>query len=55
MFSSTLVPGDPYHTHTNEGRRSVVTDIMNYLSVSIGELEQLERQSHGRERDLDDY
>ena len=53
IFSSTLMPGDPYHTHTNEGRRSVVVDIINYLSVSIGELEQLERQSHDRERALD--
>ena len=22
------MPGDPYHTHTNEGRRSVVVDII---------------------------
>ena len=56
VFSSAMVPGDPYHTHYNDGRRSVVTDLMSFLSVSVAELEQLERQSHDRDRDLgDDY
>ena len=53
VFSAAMVPGDPFHTHHHDGRRSVITDILSYLSVSVEELEQLERQSHGRERDLE--
>jgi len=48
IFSPCMVPGDPYHTHFNDGRRAVVADLLSYLNVSVADLERMERKSYER-------
>ena len=43
VFESVFVPGDPHHTAFREGKRSVVTDLLRYLNISIAELQRLEK------------
>lgn len=43
VFETVFVPGDPHHTAFREGKRSVVTDLLRYLNISIAELQQLEK------------
>ena len=50
IFSPCMVAGDPYHTHFNDGRRSVVADLLSYLNISIAVLERMERESYERSR-----
>jgi hypothetical protein len=48
IFSPCIVPGDPYYTHYNDGRRSVIADLLSYLNISTSELERMERESYER-------
>ncbi len=54
IFSPVMVAGDPYYTHFNDGRRSVVADLLVYLNVSVADLERMERESYERRNKDDD-
>jgi len=45
MFTTTHVPGDPHYTAFNEGRRSVVVELLQLANISLSELQAtLKRQ-----------
>ena len=63
MFTTTHVPGDPNYTAFNEGRRSVVVELLRLANISLSELQAtLKRQetdgrsesSYGSD-DFDEY
>ena len=45
MFTTTHVPGDSHYTAFNEGRRSVVMELLQLANISLSELQAtLKRQ-----------
>ncbi len=44
VFNSTHIPNDPYTSAFQDGRRSVVVDILRYVKIDLETLEtQMER------------
>ena len=51
IFDPCHVPGDPYSTAYNDGRRSVVVDLLRYLGTDLERLDNLLIQPYGHEYD----
>ena len=47
IFDPCHVPGDPYTTAYNDGRRSVVVDLLRYLGTALERLDNLLDVSYG--------
>ena len=47
IFDPCHVPGDPYSTAYNDGRRSVVVDLLRYLGTDLERLDNLLAVSYG--------
>ena len=47
IFDPCHVPGDPYTTAYNDGRRSVVVDLLRYLGTDLERLDNLLIQPYG--------
>ena len=47
IFDPCHVPGDPYTTAYNDGRRSVVVDLLRYLGTDLERLDNLLEHPYG--------
>ena len=47
IFDPCHVPGDPYSTAYNDGRRSVVVDLLRYLGTDLERLDNLLEHPYG--------
>ena len=47
IFGPCHVPGDPYSTAYNYGRRSVVVDLLRYLGTDLERLDNLLEHPYG--------
>ena len=47
IFDPWHVPGDPYSTAYNDGRRSVVVDLLRYLGTDLERLDNLLEHPYG--------
>ena len=47
IFDPCHVPGDPYSTAYNDGRRSVVVDLLRYLGTDLERLDNLLEHTYG--------
>ena len=44
VHTSTFIPHDTHHSAFNEGRRSVILDILSLVNIPIEELDKLTRK-----------
>ncbi len=56
FFTSTQT-SDPYETSFNEGRRSVILAILNYVSLDVNKIQQRMKDSYerGSSSDFDNF
>ncbi len=47
IFDPCHVPGDPYSTAYNDGRRSVIVDLLRYLGTDLERLDNLLEHPYG--------
>ena len=47
IFDPCHVPGDPYSTAYNDGRRSVVVDLLRYLGTDLERLDNFLEHPYG--------
>ena len=47
IFDPCHVPGDPYSTAYNDGRRSVIIDLLRYLGTDLERLDNLLEHPYG--------
>ena len=54
VHTSTFVPHDTHHSAFNEGRRSVILDIISLVNIPMEELDKLNRKAEdGRDSRTD--
>ena len=54
VHTSTFIPHDTHHSAFNEGRRSVILDIISLVNVPMEELDKLNRKAEdGRDSRTD--